>query len=123
MVSKQHRNANRAGKNSELRFHDLLIEANLPAIHEVRLDYGESKPDERVVGLEELKFDSKHRARFAFHTLLEEEIEEKYCKKEGTEPIMYSHSKHRKIGYVTIRDTFFVKLLKLYYSDRTKKNE
>ena len=73
-------------------------------------DFSKSDVDAIADDLPFLKCDAKYRVSHAHHSLMEE-IQEKYCKAEVDEPVLFTKHHNQSGGYITIRGEFFSSLL------------
>ena len=111
-----------AWKEFEKAYVKELLAGGVPAHRETRgHDYGEEGYEIVIPDLPFLKVDSKYRnGGWNHHTVLEQEIERKYCKSKSDEPVMPTKSGKQRGSYTTIRSSFFIRLLWLaFFRKRT----
>lgn len=82
-------------------------------------DYGVSDVDVVVPGFDFLRIDCKYRKSWSHHSYVEE-IRDKYCKSEGSFPVLITKHRSGRGEYATIDLVLFAALLKLL---KEKNNE
>lgn len=116
MVEKR-KNVNKRAKSFESTFATYLTKNGIPATRVNRLgNYGLSDTDVKIDGFPEIQIDCKTRVKSSHHTLFYDEVHDRYCKKPEDRAVMPSKTKGQRGCLITITDTFFVELLKVYLS-------
>ena len=76
-------------------------------------DFSIKDVDVKVADLPFLQIDAKYRVRHGHHKFMKE-IEAKYCKKPGDEPLMFTKTHGQRCCYATVRGEFMELLLEVF---------
>jgi hypothetical protein len=109
-------------KGAERYLADVLCKYSIDAYRKTRgSNFAVSDTDVGVVGEDWLKLDSKYSkaAPFRHHGKIQV-IEEKYCKDEKDEPILFTKNFRERSGYITIKAEFFAVLISFWLGKATK---